>query len=59
MGKDEYPPIPKIIVGLSVIKINNDFLIENKIIDIDMKNLNIFFFTRGDEDIFITFKFLQ
>ena len=43
MGKDEYPPIPKIIVGLSVIKINKDFIIEKNYIDIDMKNLNIFF----------------
>ena len=58
IGKDEYPPIPTTIEGLSSNKKIIDFMIENKIINAENKIVKIFFLIKGDEGIFIKFKLL-
>ena len=52
-GKEEYPPIPKTMDGLLDAKIIIDSIIERKIFMKEYKIVKIFFFIRGDEDIFL------
>ena len=52
-GKDEYPPIPKIIVGLLNNKNTKDLIIEKIIVNKENKDFIIFPFKKGDDGIFI------
>ena len=49
IGKDAYPPIPKIILGRLYDKNINDLNIEYKINDKENINKTTFFFINGDE----------
>ena len=57
IGKDEYPPIPNTIEGRLNIKNIIDLNIEKIIIITENKSPMIFFLIKGDEGIFIKFKF--
>ena len=58
IGKEEYPPIPNIIVGRLNIRNNMDLIIERKIMKKENKNLIKFFRTNGVDGILIKFRFL-
>ena len=59
IGKDAYPPIPKIIEGLLINKKINDIEIEKKISIKEKIFVNIFFVTKLDEGKIKTFKFFD
>ena len=58
IGKEEYPPIPKIIDGLLFKRNKKDRIIENDIIKKEKRSLNRFFFSKGDYGNLSKFNFL-
>tara|TARA_B110001452_G_C14803790_1_gene280473 strand:+ start:270 stop:482 length:213 start_codon:yes stop_codon:yes gene_type:complete len=57
-GKEEYPPIPKTILGLFFIKKNKDLIKAIKIMKIEKIELKIFFLNIVADDIIFTSIFL-